>query len=139
MSDFNAVVLPRVDAGTTLGIYYYVFSLSATVLTIGARPFDPMDPPTAGNFVPPADSTLGQYAPVQFDVTDDTGLQFIGVFVKQGTAYDVVHDGVAASPRYGVTITPIAGGYRYLVQPVGGWTAAPTFVVRAIDNGGQLG
>lgn len=140
MSDVAASVLAPLSLPLVPALAYFTATnVAAGVLLLGAQPFNPGSPPVLSNIVPPEGTVLSAGSPVQFDVTDDTGLAFVAVLVRQGSAYDVVHDGINASPRYGVTISAITGGRRYIIQPVGGWTAPPTFVVRALDTGGQLG
>lgn len=96
--------------------------------------------PQITNISPPAGATLTSASPVQFDVLDEaTPLPLVAVFCRQGAAYEVVHDGLASNPRFSVQRLAIDGGYRFVVSAVGGWTAAPQFVVRAVDLGGQLG
>lgn len=99
-------------------------------------------PPIVNNFAPAAGTALSKATPVTFDVTDDSG-QFRGIIVVASFATtgvcEVIHDGdvfrgfyVSSSSR-----TRIERGFRYTVAHTGGWPAAPTIQIFAMDASGN--
>jgi hypothetical protein len=90
---------------------------------------------------PPAGSQIFSNAAVTFDVTDDRGLQDVMAWVEHAGAWEVIWGGDAAgfSPAYedGSTRTAISGGFRFVVQRLGGWQSSPTFHALVFDQAGN--
>lgn len=113
------------------------------VEVIGEAPPPPTPvAPVVSNFSPVVASAISATTPLQFDVTDDSGL-FRDLIVLANFAsleiYEVVHADGAFAPNYAVLSnrSPITGGFHYNVLREGGWPSSPTFVVKAIDLEGS--
>jgi hypothetical protein len=89
--------------------------------------------PVVTNITPAPGAIPGTFAeavntPIEFDITDDVGLLFVGVTFKladrmeklkafDGTRFVYPFDSSTSQ------VTPIAGGYRFRILPRGGWPA----------------
>lgn len=98
--------------------------------------------PTVGNFSPAAGTPIEAATPVAFDVTDEIELRAVLVLARMVVVgvqlYEVAWDGTAFSERYsGSSRSAIAGGHRYTIRRTGGWPAAPTVRVLAVDTSGN--
>lgn len=104
--------------------------------------------PQVTNVIPPAASDLGPTDEIGFDVTDDTGIVGLFVYVVYPDLgdWEVVHDGAQFSTRFvGMsTRTSILGGFRFTLKRSGGWKMAPGVArpnvavrIRAIDAAGN--
>jgi hypothetical protein len=86
-------------------------------------------PPVITNFVPANGSTVGQFDPLQFDVTDNSGL-FAKILVAANLVHlgtkEVVYDG-SFTPRYidASSRDVITDGFRFKVQREEGWPLSP--------------
>lgn len=100
-----------------------------------------VSPPALTVVSPPVGGPIRPDEAFVIDVTDDIGLGLVVLTVETGSAHEVVWLRDAFSTAYSAlsTRTAIAGGYRFSVRRIGGWTAAPIFHVEAIDNAGNLG
>lgn len=105
-------------------------------------PVGDVTPPVVSAFDPAPGAQIQRTAPIEFDVTDDSG-SFARIFVvalfKATGAQEVVHDGDAFVGFYTATSSrvPITNGFRYTVARFGGWPAAPTIRVFPIDAAGN--
>lgn len=95
--------------------------------------------PHVSDFSPSPGTELQTDAPIAFNVVDDTGLRPVVVVVRYEDigAADLAHDGADFVDTYEGTRTPIAGGFRYSLVRRGGWPAAPTIQVFAVDTAGN--
>jgi hypothetical protein len=99
--------------------------------------------PVVSNLTPAAGTTITVSTPLQFDVTDNSGVfRRILLFVQYGSdaEYHLVHHGDGFNADFSNafnTRTVIANGYRYTILPDGGWPAAPTVTPVAIDIAGH--
>jgi hypothetical protein len=91
-------------------------------------------------FLLASETVIARTASITVDVTDESALRKVVVlawFEALGR-YEVPWDGSQFEPRYTAsTRTAIAGGHRYVLTRSGGWPAAPTVRVVAIDTGGN--
>lgn len=95
--------------------------------------------PTVADFQPPPETTIGPQDKIYFSVTDDTRIGQVLVAINYAALerMDVAHDGVQFCSGYTGSVTPIAGGLRYEIFRVGGWLAAPTIRIFAVDAAGN--
>lgn len=98
-------------------------------------------PPTIQNFSPAVGTPIQPDSTISFDVTDNSGLRkvLIAVSFNNVIGVEVAYDGTIFRPPYasGSSRTTISGGSRYAIKRDGGWPAAPTFEVFAIDTAGN--
>jgi len=92
--------------------------------------------------VSPAEGTpLRPSDTVVFDVDDDGGpsaLRHVEVRVTQGETVETVFNGTSFVGAYTASSrVETVTGYRFTVQRTGGWIAAPSFSVDAIDTAGN--
>jgi hypothetical protein len=98
-------------------------------------------PPVISNVSPGTGVAISATAPLEFDVTDNSGLfrrvvvklQFVGQ-----EAWEIAYDGDYFDPRYSVgsSRAVITNGWRYTLNRDGGWPGSPTLTVFAIDQQG---
>jgi len=103
--------------------------------------------PVVQNFAPTPGTLIASTAPIDFDITDDSGLfarNLIAVAFSDGTQ-ELVYDGASFTARYlaGSTVLPTTvgpdSGFRFTVRRTGGWIGT-TITVRAfaVDRGGNI-
>jgi hypothetical protein len=96
-----------------------------------------VSPPVITNFDPPVGTPIQRADPVTFEVTD-LNLLRAEIFVSIAGDVFVVHDGVKFRGNFTQSSrSPIPNGFRFVVRRAGGWYAAPTFEVHAVDTGGN--
>jgi hypothetical protein len=95
--------------------------------------------PQIGNFDPAAGTPLERNTPVVFEVTDETALRRVAVFVVHSNQTLVVHDGDGFRGEFANYSSRVAipGGWRYSVRRNGGWLSAIRFEIIAIDTSGN--
>lgn len=97
--------------------------------------------PTA-TVVSPPPGPIGKDQQIVLDVVDVGGGQVTLVLLLArlgGGDIETVHDGSSFTEDYSSsTRNAIPNGYRYTITRTGGWTASPTFHVRAVDNAGNV-
>lgn len=95
--------------------------------------------PVVGNMIPASGTPIYPTTPIQFDVTDDSGL-FTAIIVMVSFpdgAYEVVHDSAQFAPRYrSSTVVPIVDGFQFVCRRNGGWPSSPTIKVVGVDAAG---
>jgi hypothetical protein len=114
-----------------------LFTLMGT--TPGPVP-DPGIAPVVTNLIPAEGTPIYSTTPLQFDVTDDSGLlAAITVMVSfPDGSYDTVWDNSVFAANYSAsTSAPIAGGLRFVLRRVGGWTGSPRVKVVVVDQAGK--
>lgn len=105
-------------------------------------------PPVVSNVSPVALTNIQPTTEVSFDVTDETGLVCVMVYVLYPDLGDaeLVHDGATYMPRFISLSTrvPIVDGFRYTLRRSGGWKVAPGVAqpnidirIRALDAAGN--
>jgi len=104
-------------------------------------PVDSTDP-VIGNFVPTVGTEIARTDPIQFDVTDETGLAsvYITARYEDGTAECVWdHDSFQARFLAGSSRNAITDGYRFVIRRAGGWLSTPIILdIVAIDMSGNV-
>lgn len=114
---------------------------SAYTLSDPPAPPDPPDvtPPVVTVVSPAPPGPVGRNDAVRLRVTDSISLKRAWLFVTMNGEQYVVHNGYSFRPAYatGSTRTPIEGGYEFVVLRTGGWLAAPSFEVQAMDEAGN--
>lgn len=108
--------------------------------TISDPPAPPdVTQPTVTIISPTPPGPIGRNDPVKLQVTDVGGLRRVKLYVTMGDEQYVVHNGYGFRTKYatGSTITTIANGFEYVLLRSGGWLAAPSFEVYAIDTAGN--
>lgn len=87
---------------------------------------------------PAAGSDIQPDTQIVIDVTDDLAVRRAIITARFASLAleEVVHTGDRFGPRYVGTVAAIAGGSRLTLQRVGGWPAAPTLDVYALDTTG---
>lgn len=104
-----------------------------------STPTPPVIPPVVSNMIPAAGTGIYPTSPLQFDVTDDSGL-FTAVIVLASYpdgSYEVVYDSAVFATKYrSSTMSIISGGFRFILTRVGGWPASPSIRVIGIDAAG---
>jgi len=114
------------------------FANRYTSIELSTAPVLDSTPPTIGSYNPTPGTPIHTYRPIAFTVTDNGDLRRVMVIVSYASgAVDVAHDGDAFRGLYFGSRVAVAGGWRYTVARGGGWPAAPTFEVRAIDTAGN--
>lgn len=105
-----------------------------------------MPGPEVLNFTPPPTAgPIGPNTAVAFDVVDSVAFRDLLVLAYfPGTnLVEVAYDGTGFTPFYNaqssIANTTIMGnaGFHFVLNRAGGWPAAPTFVVHAIDTSGN--
>jgi hypothetical protein len=106
-----------------------------------------MTTPVVENFTPPpSDGPIGPSQTVGFDVVDTLGTftdLLVLVYFPGTNLVEVPWDGSAFTPFYVAQSTKVPvtdspnSGYRFALTRAGGWPAAPTFVIHAIDTSGH--
>lgn len=101
-------------------------------------------PPWVGNWLPFAGAEIARLTAIEFDVTDDYGLEDTHVLVvfPAGVTETVFTEagGFTENYRRGSGRKPINGGFHYAVRRTGGWPNASVRVdVTAADIAGQIG
>ncbi len=106
-----------------------------------------MTAPIVQNFSPdPADGPIAANTAVSFDVVDAAGTfrdLLILVYFPGTNLVDVAYDGSTFTPFYNAQSSKAAvtdggnSGLHFVLNRAGGWPAAPTFVVHAIDTSGN--
>jgi len=102
--------------------------------------------PVIQNFTPTPGTLIAAAAPVDFDITDNSGTfarNMIAVAFSDGTQ-ELAYDGVAFTARYlsGSSVTPTTigndSGFHYTLRRTGGWIGT-TITVRAfaVDASGN--
>jgi hypothetical protein len=99
--------------------------------------------PTVSNFDPPLGTVIERTDPIQFDVTDISGIAsvFVVSWYADGTS-ECVWDGNSFAPRFliGSSRVAITDGYRFVIRRTGGWLNTPiSLSVRAVDSAGNVG
>lgn len=112
------------------------------------QPFPPGGPadivPPVVELVSPAEGvSISSTTPLVVDVLEETTLAVALVFARFGGAgaTELVHDGTKFVAPYNLASSSrdaIDGGYRYTVTRSGGWPAAPSLSVLAVDAAGQV-
>ena len=98
-------------------------------------------PPTIDNFSPAVGTPIGKFAPISFDVKDETGLRRVLPLVLHDGRTLLVHDGTDFLDEFSGGISsraPITGGWRYTILRTGGWTTSPAFKIHAGDTSGNV-
>ncbi len=105
------------------------------------------DPPAAADVTlptvtivsPTPPGPMGRNEAVRVRVTDAGTLKRVKLYVTMGNEQYVVHNGYSFRPAYiqGSTMTEITNGFEYVLLRSGGWLAAPTFEVWALDIAGN--
>ena len=101
-------------------------------------------PPVIDNFVPDENVAIARTDPVQFDVTDNSGV-FSAIivhvrFLEDGLC-ECAYNGLNFEARYaaGSSRVAVANGGRFTVRRTGGWVSTPIqLVITAIDAAGNL-
>ena len=127
----------RVDVVDAQGRVTTSSSWTATITDPPAPP--DVTQPTVTIISPTPPGPIGRNDPVKLQVTDVGGLRRVKLYVTMGDEQYVVHNGYSFRTRYvvGSTMTAISGGFEYVLLRSGGWLAAPTFEVYAIDTAGN--
>lgn len=98
--------------------------------------------PAISGVSPAEGSTLGQFDPVVFDITDASGIGLAVVLVEYASGEcECAYDGSAftASFENGSSVSVITGdGRRFSIKRFGGWKMAPTVRVKAVDTKGNV-
>jgi hypothetical protein len=132
----SAATCPLPDAGAGVSVL--------DVELINPMPTSPdVTPPTIAVVSPTPGGVIRRDEAFVVDVTDASGLALIVLTaeIPAGGAHEVVwlKDSFSGPYATGSTRAAIADGYRYTIQRTGGWTAAPTFHVEAVDTAGNVG
>lgn len=122
----------EIDVITTDHVASIVFPVLGTTIDT--------DPPEVQDISPAPGSVLGRNDDVIFDIVDDIEVRNAVVNAEISGRWESVYFGSADgfSPAYSLsTVTPILGGFRFVVRRAGGWVSIPTFRVLAFDSGGN--
>lgn len=110
--------------------------------TSGPTPPPTPTPPVVGSFSPAPGTSITASTPLEFSVTDNSGLFTRIILIADFRALgirEIIHDGYAFGPNYRGpynSIASIANGFRYSALRTGGWPESPTIQPFAIDREG---
>jgi hypothetical protein len=108
----------------------------------GPTPPPTPTPPVVGSFNPAPGTSITASTPLEFSVTDNSGLFTRIILIADFRAFgirEIIHDGYAFGPNYRGPhniITSITNGFRYSALRTGGWPESPTIQPFAIDREG---
>ena len=110
--------------------------------TSGPTPPPTPTPPVVGSFSPAPGTSITASTPLEFSVTDNSGLFTRIILIADFRALgirEIIHDGYAFGPNYRGpynSIASITNGFRYSALRTGGWPESPTIQPFAIDREG---
>lgn len=110
--------------------------------TSGPTPPPTPTPPVVGSFSPAPGTSITASTPLEFSVTDNSGLFTRIILIADFRALgirEIIHDGYAFGPNYRGpynVISSITNGFRYSALRTGGWPESPTIQPFAIDREG---
>lgn len=108
----------------------------------GPTPPPTPTPPVVGSFSPAPGTSITASTPLEFSVTDNSGLFTRIILIADFRALgirEIIHDGYAFGPNYRGpynVISSITNGFRYSALRTGGWPESPTIQPFAIDREG---
>jgi len=104
-------------------------------------PVDSTDP-VINNFVPAVGTDIARTDPVQFDVTDETGIAAVFIIARynDGTSECVWSDNnFQARFLAGSSRVEITDGYRFVIRRTGGWLNTPIIIdISVVDTSGNV-
>lgn len=104
-------------------------------------PVDSTDP-VINNFVPAVGTNIARTDPVQFDVTDETGIAAVFIIARynDGTSECVWSDNnFQARFLAGSSRVEITDGYRFVIRRTGGWLNTPIIIdISVVDTSGNV-